>query len=785
MPENIRKRQPRRAAPAKNPENTDSAAAFSAPARAPKAGQKPADTGGSWNHYLELAGYPPEGAVTVDKDNRIIEIDPVAAEMLGAERTGLEGKRLTQFIALESQDSFYAHYLGLVRSGSADSEVRMLRANGTAFQARLRSLRVTRDEEPSRFRVRISDITDYKRVRETARELGRRVRRLFESDVIGIIVTEQNGRILESNDAFLKMVGYEREDLARGRMSWRDMTPPEYTVLVEKAQDQLFTGGSFGTYEKEFFRRDGSRVPVLVGGTLWESSTANPTAVCFVLDISERKRAEASLETQASLFEAVLRQSQDGVVISGADGRLLFVNAAARRMLLTDPEGTTLEIPRSVWGEAYDTKGNYIPPRDWSSRRALRGEVTQREAMMVRPDGSSYYILVRGAPLRRPDGAISGSVVTFSDITERKQSETHREELLLRVDRLARELAEDNDVLNVIMSHTQFQLVYFDRDFNFVKVNPAYARSCGYNEAELVGRNHFALFPNAENQAIFAKVRDTGVAVEFHDKPFQAPGAPESGVTYWDWTLSPVRDAGGKVTGLVLSMIETTQRKLAEEKHKQSQKLAAIGELSGNISHELRNPLATIDSSVFYLKSRLAGAEPKIITHLDRIKSSVSRCTGIIQSLLNLTRMKEPRISRLDLKEVVLSTLARSDIPQGVEVAKNLVPAKIDGDAEQLQIAFRNILLNAVQAMEGGGTLTVELDRNCCNVRLSFSDTGPGIPPENMPHLFQPLFTTKAQGIGFGLSIARAVIEKHGGRIEAHAVAPHGARIEISLPMPS
>jgi PAS domain S-box-containing protein len=117
-----------------------------------------------------------------------------------------------------------------------------------------------------------------------------------------------------------------------------------------------------------------------------------------------------------------------------------------------------------------------------------------------------------------------------------------------------------------------YPLVYLDRDFNFVRVNEAYAKTCGYKPNELVGKNHFDLYPNEENKAIFTGVRDSGIAVEFHDKLFIFPDQPERGITYWDWTLSPVKDASGNVEGLVFSLFETTERKRAEEALRESEK---------------------------------------------------------------------------------------------------------------------------------------------------------------------------------------------------------------------
>jgi PAS domain S-box-containing protein len=131
---------------------------------------------------------------------------------------------------------------------------------------------------------------------------------------------------------------------------------------------------------------------------------------------------------------------------------------------------------------------------------------------------------------------------------------------------LAQSLDREKKILQSVMEGAKnSHLVYLDHDFNFVRVNATYARTCGYMPEEMIGKNHFVLYPDAENEAIFSRVRDTGVSVEFHDRPFVFPDQPQRGVTYWDWTLLPVKNGSGRVEGLVFSLFETTQRKQAEE----------------------------------------------------------------------------------------------------------------------------------------------------------------------------------------------------------------------------
>ncbi|UCC87844.1 MAG: PAS domain S-box protein, partial [Anaerolineales bacterium] len=159
-----------------------------------------------------------------------------------------------------------------------------------------------------------------------------------------------------------------------------------------------------------------------------------------------------------------------------------------------------------------------------------------------------------------------------AEIAMRTQTEAERERLLAQVQEereraegLAGVLAWKRDMLQAIMENTQAQLVYLDPDFNFVRVNTAYVEGSGHSRDELLGRNHFDLFPNQENQAIFERVRDTGQPVTFYAKPFQYVDQPERGTTYWDWSLVPVKDEDGRVQGLVFSLLDVTQRVRAEE----------------------------------------------------------------------------------------------------------------------------------------------------------------------------------------------------------------------------
>jgi signal transduction histidine kinase len=230
----------------------------------------------------------------------------------------------------------------------------------------------------------------------------------------------------------------------------------------------------------------------------------------------------------------------------------------------------------------------------------------------------------------------------------------------------------------------------------------------------------------------------------------------------------------------------TSELREAQDALLRAERLATLGQISGSISHELRNPLGVIDSSVYYLRMKLKDADKKVHEHLDRIKLSVSNATAIIESMLNLTRMKVPALTKLDLKAVTYDAVSTCKLPKTVISRLDFPEGEVlvNGDHELIRMAFENIIKNAVEAMEAGGTLTVTI-RTLADgwAEASFADTGPGIAAEDLDKVFQSLFSRKTKGIGLGLSITKMVVDKHGGTIEAKSEPGKGTTIIIHLPL--
>jgi signal transduction histidine kinase len=223
----------------------------------------------------------------------------------------------------------------------------------------------------------------------------------------------------------------------------------------------------------------------------------------------------------------------------------------------------------------------------------------------------------------------------------------------------------------------------------------------------------------------------------------------------------------------------------AQERLVRNNRLAAIGQLAGSVSHELRNPLSVLRSSAYYLRTRLGTADEKVTKHLGIIEQEIANSDKIISDLLDFSRTKPPTLQRTYLNYVLEEALGRVRVPAAVtvksELGDGLPPMR--ADTFQLEQVFVNLVTNAIQAMPQGGTLRLATYREDGTLAVQVSDTGVGIKPEHLPQLFEPLFTTKARGIGLGLAVCKTLVENHGGSIRVESVVGRGTTFTVTLPL--
>lgn len=224
----------------------------------------------------------------------------------------------------------------------------------------------------------------------------------------------------------------------------------------------------------------------------------------------------------------------------------------------------------------------------------------------------------------------------------------------------------------------------------------------------------------------------------------------------------------------------------AQEQLVRQEKLAVLGQLAGGVSHELRNPLGAIKNAAYFLNMALEDPEPEVKETLEILEKEVETSEKIIWSLLDFARPNPLSLREVDVNGIVEEALSRITVPENVQVVNQLNESLPDilADPDQLGQVFGNIILNATQAMPDGGQLTLESEIDGQDgVAISISDTGVGISRENLDKVFEPLFTTKARGIGLGLAVTNALARRHGGAIEVRSEVDKGSTFTIKLPV--
>jgi len=230
----------------------------------------------------------------------------------------------------------------------------------------------------------------------------------------------------------------------------------------------------------------------------------------------------------------------------------------------------------------------------------------------------------------------------------------------------------------------------------------------------------------------------------------------------------------------------TKQLLEAHEELVRKEKLAILGQLSGSVGHELRNPLGVINNAVYFLKTVMPDADETVKDYLDIIKSEVNNSLRIISDLLDFSRTKRPQIRSTTINELINKSLERCSLTKGITMqidVPDMLPV-VRVDPLQMRQVFQNLITNAIQAMPDGGILKIkaEEDKESKIVKISFTDAGKGILAEDMKKLFQPLFSTKARGIGLGLVVSRNLSEANGGTIEVESQSGKGTTFTVILP---
>lgn len=379
---------------------------------------------------------------------------------------------------------------------------------------------------------------------------------------------------------------------------------------------------------------------------------------------------------------------------------------------------------------------------------------------------------------------------TVRDIEETRtqalrQVSLQLEEAYKKLEERAIQLINVQDYTASILRSITSGVLTVGPDGSVATANPAAERMLSMSEFEMVPKAIGSLFRDDGGiSGDVTKVLEGRLPVALRESTLVTPAGKELHVQV---STSRMRAVGGTVLGAVVTFEDVSDIKALTAQLIRADRLAAMGELTAGVAHEVRNPLGVIRASVQLLED--ARCEPsRIFEAAEVIKQEIDRLDRVIKALLDFGRPSKPTLLDTDLMSVLEDVvLFTNRFAKQADVHISLVPENdvplVSGDPDQLKQVFLNLVTNAVQAMdEGGGEIEITLRCEGDYVLVAVRDTGPGIAPEDVPKVFDPFFTKRAEGTGLGLTIVHRIIDEHGGHIEVESTR-EGTEFTVSLPV--
>jgi signal transduction histidine kinase len=238
-----------------------------------------------------------------------------------------------------------------------------------------------------------------------------------------------------------------------------------------------------------------------------------------------------------------------------------------------------------------------------------------------------------------------------------------------------------------------------------------------------------------------------------------------------------------KLLDLDLAIIEDAYQSEYSDRLQRSERLATIGQVAGGVAHELRNPLNVVKTSVYYLLNARQATAAKTAEHLQRIEKHVTAADGVITALSNFARLPLPNLTPVAVEQIVRESLELNPLPDNIRLTVHCPPElpRALVDCDQIRIVLGNLIRNSREAMPEGGRLSITGRAQDDHVEIAVSDTGVGIPAENLAKIMEPLFSTKARGLGLGLAMARAILEKNKGSLKVTSTVAQGSTFTVRL----
>ncbi|MFB3903529.1 MAG: PAS domain-containing protein [Acidobacteriota bacterium] len=488
--------------------------------------------------------------------------------------------------------------------------------------------------------------------------------------------------------------------------------------------EQLVSRMTAGSFPSEIVIRLGEPAAA-VRLRAWKSSIANrPLKAGAWLVLLARvagPRAEAAAGG-AELLRALMDHTTDNIYFKDRNSRFLRINSSQASWLgLAAPEDAVGKTDFDFFSAEHAQQAFEDEQEVMRTGKAIVG----KEEKETWPDGSTTWVSTTKVPLRGPDGAIIGTLGISRDITEHK--------------RVEEELNRTNELLETIFSSIHVKIAYMDSQFNFIRVNKAYADADEQEPAFFVGKNHFDLYPHPQNKEIFREVVRTCRPYFAINRPFVYPKHPERGTTFSDWSLEPVLDPQGSLKGLVLSLINVTERTRAEQELQVSREdfrrlsarlESAIEEERRRIAHELHDELGQSLTALKMELARIAEDQRQVPSLFGGLHSVLEMIGSCVEAVRRISQELRPAIlDHLGLGAAVEWHAGEFQKRTGIicELQSDLDVSDLHGEVSMALFRIIQEALTNVARHSGASRAIVCLGRSPAGLSIAIRDNGRGL----------------------------------------------------------
>ncbi|MBC7260204.1 MAG: PAS domain S-box protein [Chloroflexi bacterium] len=715
--------------------------------------------------YRALFEAAAEAIVLQTADGVILDCNPSACQIFACAREQLIGANVCEFVAPEGAPTARRFMRDALRSGAATFTLACKRRTGVIFPAEVTARRVLLGGAPHLVTC-VRDVTERKWAEERIRQDERFLKAVFDGIQDGISVLDKELNIVSVNQAMEKwyahmtpLVGKKCFHAYHGREAPCTICPTVRAMKTGTPQmDEVpLTGadGVWGWLEVYAF-------PML-------GDDGKPTgAIEYVRDITERKRAEDKIRYDEWFLQAVFDGIQDGISVLDRNMRIVRVNNAMERWY-----AHATPLVGKLCYQAYHLRSE--PCVICPTRRAMeKGTPQMDEIPLTGPKGVEGWLELYAFPMYDDNGNCIGVIEYVRDITKRREAEEA--------------LGKSRRLLEKTFASLRDAAFIIDLDMRILDCNPAATEIFGYKRQEMLAQDIGLLHVDGARLEEFNRHLRAALA----EKGFlflpEFPMKHKSGRVFTtEHSVVPLEDEQHRHIGWVALIRDITERKRMEQYMLRTERLAAMGRLAAALAHEINNPLQGIGNSLELVLDFPLGDEERQ-EYLLAVRREIERLMALSERVLDFAR--PPQIERrptlvppivqhaLDL---AANQLQQRRIAVTLDLPADLPP--VMASADHLSQVFLNLIINAIEAMPGGGSLDIAARVCEGQMELAFSDTGSGITPEAMSMLFEPFYTTKEDGTGLGLAISHSIIQQHGGSIAARNAPGGGATFIVSLPL--